>query len=37
MDRTTYSAEISKQNGGLAVNLTEQAFRALAERVIDQD
>eukprot|EP01043_Picozoa_sp_COSAG02_P013867 COSAG02_NODE_561_length_20308_cov_42.799495_12_plen_2050_part_00 len=34
--RTAYGDEISKQNGGLAVNLTEQAFRALAERVIDQ-
>jgi SpoVK/Ycf46/Vps4 family AAA+-type ATPase len=34
--RAAHGHEIAKHNGGMAVNLTEQAFRALAERVIDQ-
>lgn len=35
--KAAHGDDISQQNGGLAVNLTERAFRALAERVIDQD
>ena len=29
-----HSADVARQNGGLAINLTEQAFRRLAQRVV---
>jgi SpoVK/Ycf46/Vps4 family AAA+-type ATPase len=29
-----HSADVARQNGGLAINLTEQAFRRLAKRVV---
>lgn len=29
-----HAADIAKQNGGLAINMTEQAFRRLAQRVV---
>jgi hypothetical protein len=30
-----HSADVARQNGGLAINLTEQAFRRLAKRVVE--
>ena len=31
-----HSADVARQNGGLAINLTEQAFRRLAKRVVTE-
>jgi hypothetical protein len=31
-----HSADVARQNGGLAINLTEQAFRRLAKRVVEE-